>query len=116
MNDSYIISNSCENNNKLSKLYFNDNNNYLIYPCFKNCSDKKYENDTDCLNKREKEENKKSNTILIIIIIAIIITLIIAFTIIIIIYFKNNKFERKWKKGKEEENLMKNIISDLIPK
>ena len=49
MNDSYIINNSCENNNKLSKLYFNDNNNYLIYPCFKNCSDKKFENDTDCL-------------------------------------------------------------------
>jgi len=127
MNDSYIINNSCENNNKLSKLYFNDNNNYLIYPCFKNCSDKKFENDTDCLIKREKEENKrieeeneeqnkKSNTIMIIIIITIIIILIIVFIIIIIIYFKNNKFERMWQKGKEDENLMKNIISDLIPK
>ena len=127
MNDSYIISNSCENNNELSKLYFNDNKNYLIYPCFKNCSDKKFENDTDCLNKREKEENKrneeeneeenkKSNTIMIIIIIAIIIILFVAFIIIIIIYFKNNKFERQWLKVKEDENLMKNIISDLMPK
>ena len=123
MNDSYIISNSCENNNELSKLYFNDNKNYLIYPCFKNCSDKKFENDTDCLNKREKEENKrneeenkKSNTIIIIIIIVIIITLFVAFIIIIIIYFKNNKFERRWQKVKEDEKLMKNIISDLIPK
>ena len=49
MNDSYIINSFCENNNKLSKLYFNDNKNYLIYQCFKNCSDKKFENDTDCL-------------------------------------------------------------------
>ena len=116
MNDSYIINNSCENNNKLSKLYFNDNKNYLIYPCFKNCSDKKFENDTDCLNKKKKEENKKTNTIMILIIIAIIITLFIAFIIIFIEYFKNNKFEKKWQKVKEDEKLMKNIISDLIPK
>ena len=49
MNDSYIINVSCENNNELSKIYYNDNKNYLIYPCFKNCSNKKYENDIDCL-------------------------------------------------------------------
>ena len=49
MNDSYIINFSCENNNELSKLYFNDNKNYLIYSRLKNCSDKKFENDTDCL-------------------------------------------------------------------
>ena len=53
MNDSYIINVSCENNNELSKLYFNNNKNYLIYPCFKKCSDKNYENDTDCLMKRK---------------------------------------------------------------
>ena len=128
MNDSYIINNSCENNNKLSKLYLNDDKNYLIYPCFKNCSNKKFENDSDCLNKRENEDNKRSEEendnenkkrymIMIIIIIAIIITLFIAFIIIIIIkYFKNNKFERKWQKGKEDEKLIKNIIDDLLPK
>ena len=127
MNNSYIINNSCENNNKLSKLYFNDNKNYLIYPCFKNCSDKKYENDTDCLNKIENEENKrseeenekeknKSYIFMIIIIIVIIIALFVAFIIIIIKYFKNNKFERKWQKGKEDEKLLKNILSDLLPK
>ena len=33
INDSYIINISCENNNELSKLYFNNNKNYLIYPC-----------------------------------------------------------------------------------
>ena len=48
-NDSYIINISCKNNIGLSKFYFNDNKNYLIYPCFKNCSDKKFENDTDCI-------------------------------------------------------------------
>ena len=59
MNDSYIINAPCENNNELSKLYFNDNKNYLIYSCFKNCSDKNYENDTYCINEKEKEEEKK---------------------------------------------------------
>jgi len=46
-NNSYIINVSCDNNDELSKLYYNDNKNYLIYPFFKNCSDKKYENDID---------------------------------------------------------------------
>ena len=41
-NDSYMLYASCENINGLSKLYFNDNQNYLIYSCFKNCSDKNY--------------------------------------------------------------------------
>ena len=45
MNESYIKNASCENNNELSKLYYNDNKNYLIYPCFKNCSEKKYANE-----------------------------------------------------------------------
>ena len=141
MNNSYIKNVSCENNDELSKLYFNDNKNYLIYPCFKNCSNEKDENDTDCLNfKRElenkeenkgendeeskrgnienkasDEENKKKVIIMIIIIIAIIITLLIVFIIIFRKYHKNNDFERKWKKGKEDEELMKDILSDLLP-
>ena len=62
-NKTYLMNVSCTNNNELSKLYFNDNKNYLIiysykiYPCFKNCSNKIYENDIDCLNKGENEEN-----------------------------------------------------------
>ena len=62
INDFFIINVSCENNDEISKLYFNHNKNYLIYPCYKNCSDKKYENDTDCLNQKkegEKEEEKE---------------------------------------------------------
>ena len=82
-NDTLMLYASCENINGLSKLYFNDNKNYLIYSCFKNCSDKKYENDTYCINQKEKEEEKKEkeeikkekkeqkNTILILIIIKI---------------------------------------------
>ena len=143
MNDSYIINTFCENNNELSKLYFNDNKNYLIYQCFKNCSDKKFENDTDCLNERENEENikkndkkhdeenkgnddeenkrgnkenKKMNIIMVIIIIVIVIIFLIVFIIIFIEYFKNNKFEKKWQKVKEDEKLMKDTLSDLIPK
>jgi len=127
MNDSFIINISCENNNELSKLYFNDNKNYLIYPCFKKCSEKKYENDTDYLNKgdnekknekKSEEENKERNTIIIIIIIVIIITLFFAFIIIFKKYFKNNNnFQKKKKKGKEEdEKLMNDIFSDLLPK
>ena len=144
MNDSYIINISCKNNNELSKIYFNDNKNYLIYPCFKNCSNKKYENDIDCLNKKRDEENKgenekESNTgkkenktsdeennkkgneenknisIIIIIILVIIIILSIAFIFIFRNYCKNKNFERKWQKGKENENLMKDILSDLLP-
>ena len=116
MNDSFIINVSCENNNELSKLYFNDNKNYLLYPCLKNCSDKQFQNDIDCLNKREKGENKKKNTIMIIIIIAImIIILLIIFIIILRKYFSNNnKSERIWKKEKEDEKIMKDILSDLM--
>ena len=117
MNDSYIKNIACENNTELTKFYFNDNKSYLIYPCFKNCSDKRFENDIDCLNERENEENKKTIAIMIIIIIIIIIALLIVFIIIFRKYFKsNNNLKRKWKKGKEDEKLMKEIISDLIPK
>jgi hypothetical protein len=59
MNDSYIINVSCENNDEFSKLYFNNNKNYLLYPCFKNCSNKIYENDIDCLNQKGDEENEE---------------------------------------------------------
>jgi len=152
MNDSYIKNVSCENNDELSKLYYNDNKNYLIYPCFKNCSNKIYEKDIDCLNKKRDEENngenenesntgktenktsgeenkkgsdeennKKGNeenkniSIIIIIILVIIIILSIVFIFVFRNYCKNKNFERKWQKGKENENLMKDILSDLLP-
>ena len=124
MNDSYIIDVSCVNNNELSKLYFNDNKNYLLYPCLKDCSNIKLENDIDCLKKRIEEEKQKEkimHTIKIIIIIFVIIIIIITHLIVLITIIrkiiKNNSFEGKWEKGKENENekLMKDILSDLIP-
>ena len=54
--------------------------------------------------------------IIIIIIVIIIIILIVFIIIIFRRYSKNNKFERKWKKGKEDDKLLKDIISDLLPK
>ena len=66
-------------------------------------------------NKTGNEENKKITIIMIIIIIAIIITLLIVFIVIFRKYCKKNDFERKWKKGKEDENLMKDILSELLP-
>ena len=190
MNDSYIIKVYCENYNELSKLYFNNNENYIIYSCSKNCSDEKFENDTDCLNEKEKEkenereneknkrreveieeeskreneeENKRENEeeneeeseeeseeeneeenkrekleyekeseeeseeenkrekekmdiIMIIIIIAIIISLLIIFIIVFIKYFKKNNFKRRRKKGKEDEKLMTDTLTKLLPK
>lgn len=54
-------------------------------------------------------------TIKIIIIIIIIITLLIALIIIIRKIIKTNSFEGKWEKGKENEKLMNDILSDLLP-
>ena len=53
--------------------------------------------------------------IIIVIIIIIIITLLIAFIIIIRKIIKNNSFEGKWEKGKKDEKLMEDILSDLLP-
>ena len=52
---------------------------------------------------------------MIIIIIILFILLLIIFIIIFRKYFKNNNiFDRKWKKGKENEKLMKEIFSELL--
>ena len=148
--DPYLLNASCENINGLSRLYFNDDKNYYIYSCFKNCSDKNYENDTYCINEKEKkekeekkeekketeeeskgkveenkwgdEEKKLKNIILILVIIisVIIITFLIGLAAICMECLKNNrknsnKFERDWKKGKEDEKLIKDIMDDLLP-
>ena len=115
--DPYLLNASCENINGLSRLYFNDDKNYYIYSCFKNCSDKNYENDTYCLNIKRNEEIKRRNTIIILIVIisVIIITLLIVFILIYRKYWKDNKFERNWKQGKNNEKLMNDIMTDLIP-
>ena len=118
--DPYLINASCENINRLSSLYYNDNKNYYIYSCLKNCSDKNYENDSYCLNIKRDEENKRRITMIIIIVTISVI--IIALLIVLIIIcrkkienWKNKKIERDWKKGQEDEKLMNDIMSDLLP-
>ena len=110
INDTYIINPSCENIKGLSKLYFNDNTNYYIYPCFINCSDKKFENDPYCINKRNNR-----NKILIVIIIVIIIILLIVLIILYIKYYKKKKFERDYQKGKKDDELMQDIMTNFMP-
>ena len=112
--DFYMLYASCENINGLSRLYYNDNKNYYIHSCFKDCSDKNYENDIYCLNIKREEEIKKRKIIIAIIIIIFIILLLIASIFIYRIYMKN-KFERNWKKGQEDEKAMKDIMTDLLP-
>ena len=107
-NDYYLLSTSCENINGFPKLYFNDNKNYYIYSCFKDCSDKKFENDTYCINKRRKT---------VIIVISNIIAIIILLIVLFILYRRyKSKFDRNWKEGKENEKLMNDIMTDFFPK
>ena len=192
MNDSFIKNIYCENYKELTKLYFNNNNNYLIFPCSKNCSDEKFENDPDCINEKEneeeykrerereenkrreveieeenkreneeenkrenegeneeeneeeeEEENKRENKIekeeeneeeeeegkkidnkrknekldiIIIIIIIIIISLLILFIAIFRKNFKKKNYKRRRKKGKDDEKLMGDTLTKLLPK
>ena len=113
--DFYMLYVSCENINGLSRLYFNDNKNYYIHSCFKDCSDKNYENDTYCLNIKREEENKKRKKIIIAIIIIIFIILLLIASIFIYRIYIKNRFERSWKKGQEDEKAMKDIMTDLLP-
>ena len=108
---------SCENINGISKLFFNDNKNYFIYSCFKNCSDKNYENDTYCLNIKRNGESKRANNIIILSIVigAIIIIFLIVIIIIYRKYRKDNKFEKNPKNEKNDERLMDEIMTGLLP-
>ena len=112
--DFYMLYASCENINGLSRLYYNANKNYYIHSCFKDCSDKNYENDAYCLNIKREEENKKRKKIIIAIIIIIFLILLLMAFIFIYRRYKN-RFERNWKKGQEDEKAMKDIMTDLLP-
>ena len=122
MNDTYIINTTCINNNEISKLYYNDNNNYLIYPCLKNCSDKILDFDIDCINMKREDERKriekykKTKKIMkIIAIILIIVFIILVLIFIIAKYLKSKNFEYNWKRGKADDKAMENILEDLLP-
>ncbi len=68
------------------------------------------------------EAKKLKNIILILVIIigVIVIAFLIGLAVICMECLKNNrknnnKFERDWKKGKEDEKLFKDIMTDLLP-
>ena len=100
---------SCEKINGLSKKYFNDNKNYYLYSCFKNCSDKNFENDTYCIK-------IKAIRIIIIVIITIIVIIILSVFIRVKVfrYWRKHKFERDWERGKKDEKLMNDIMEDIM--
>ena len=83
-------------------------------------SDENYNNYNKSLNNTSKikEDEKKNNNIVEILIIIIVSIIIILLMIFIIKYkklFKKNDFETNWNKVKEDEKLMKEIMSDLLP-
>ena len=114
---SFELNTSCENSNGHTILYYNNNKNYYIYYCFKNCSDELYINDTYCLNLLRKEE--KPNIIAYIIIIASIFIILL-----VISFFIYKRCTRKtedeiltqnWEKSQKDDMAMKDILTDLLP-
>jgi len=114
---SFELNTSCENINGPAISYYNNNQNYYIYYCFKNCSDELYKNDTYCLNLLRKEEG--SNVIIYIIIIVIILLFILIISILV--YKRCTKkteeelLAEKWKKSQKDERVMNDILTDLLP-
>ena len=107
---------SCENINGPAIFYYNNNQNYYIYYCFKNCSDELYKNDSYCLNLGKKQSSNSISIYIIIVAIAIILLVISIF--IYIRYFlksKEQKLDKKWKKSQKDNKVMNEILSELIP-
>ena len=115
-NISYFeLNTSCENINGPAILYYNNNKNYYIYYCFKNCSDEFYKNDSYCLNLERKQS---SNNITIYIIIAVIVIILLIISIFIYIRYFGKREEQKLTNKREEkkdEKLMNDILTDLLP-
>jgi len=113
MLSSFEINASCENIKGPAILYYNNNQNYYIYYCFKNCSDEFYKNDSYCLN---LGRNRKLKIIIIIVVIAII--LLVISILIYIRYFRKTeeqKFSNKMEQSKKDEKAMKDILAELMP-
>jgi len=113
----FELKTSCENRNGHTILYYNNNQNYYIYYCFKNCSDEFYKNDSYCLNLERKEENSNGIIIYIIIISFIIIILLVISIFLYKRYFRKTE-EQKLSNKKEkikDEKLMNDILTDLLP-
>ena len=113
---SFEINASCENINGPAISYYNNNKNYYIYYCFKNCSDEFYKNDSYCLNLERKQS---SNSIIIYIIIVVIVIILLVISIFMFIRYlgitKEQKFDKKWKESQKDEKVMNDILTELIP-
>jgi len=112
----FEINASCENIKGPAILYYNNNQNYYIYYCFKNCSDEFYKNDSYCLN---LGRNRKLKIIIIIIIIVVIVIILLIISILIYIrYFRKTeeqKLSKKMEQSKKDERAIKDILAELIP-
>ena len=111
----FEINASCENINGPAISYYNNNQNYYIYYCFKNCSDEFYKNDSYCLNLERKE---RKNKIIIYITIAVIIIIVLVISICLYKrYFRKKEEQIITDKGKKtkDEKLMDDILTDLLP-
>ena len=113
---SFEINASCENINGPAIFYYNNNKNYYIYYCFKNCSDEFYKNDSYCLNLERKRKIKK---IIIYIIIAIIVIIILVISIFLLMrYFRKSNEQilaKKWEESQKDEKIMNDILTELLP-
>jgi hypothetical protein len=112
---SFEINASCENINGPAISYYNNNKNYYIYYCFKNCSDEFYKNDSYCVNLKRKQS---SNRIIIYIIIAIIVIIILTILIFLFIRLFRKTSEQKLENERnklKDEKVMNEILTDLLP-
>ena len=112
----FEINASCENIKGPTILYYNNNQNYYIYNCFKNCSDEFYKNDSYCLNLERKQRIKR---IILYIVIIIIVIILLAISIFFLIrYFRireEQKFDNKWENSQKDDKAMNDILAELIP-
>ena len=111
---SFELSISCESINGHAIFYYNNNQNYYIYYCVKNCSDELYKNDTYCLNLLRKEESSN-----IIIYIAVIFIILLVISIILYKRYTRKTEEEllaeNWKQSQKNDNKMRDILTDLLP-
>ena len=114
---SFAINASCENIEGPAIFYYNNNQNYYIYYCFKNCSDELYKNDSYCLNLENKKKSSNRIIIYIIIIIVIVIILLVILIFLYKIYFKKTDRQKliNRKKQTKDEKLINDIFKGLLP-
>ena len=115
----FNINTSCESIDGPAIEYYNNNQNYYIYYCFKNDSDSNSNEGNSNSNLPEPYKKKGSNKIIIYIIIAVIVIILLVISIFIYKrYFRktgDQKLAKKLKEAQKDEKLMNDILTELIP-